>query len=188
MKALGNRMIPIAENINLYHLHHEIEASDMTALEIVLSSDNRQTRYEKEIEDLSNALTDENIDEEQQEDISNRLSLVYEELESLTVEDPKSKACHILNGLQFTQEMMNRPSKQFSGGWRMRIALSCALFMQPTLLLLDEPTNHLDMEAVVWLEDYLSQWKGCLLIISHSQDFMNNVCNQIIHLTQKRLE
>ena len=70
----------------------------------------------------------------------------------------------------------------------MRIALARALFIQPTLLLLDEPTNHLDMEAVVWLEDYLSKWDKILLMVSHSQDFMNNVCTHIVHLSQKKLE
>ena len=69
----------------------------------------------------------------------------------------------------------------------MRIALARALFIQPTLLLLDEPTNHLDMEAVVWLEDYLSKWDKILLMVSHSQDFMNNVCTHIMHLRHKKL-
>jgi ATP-binding cassette subfamily F protein 2 len=75
--------------------------------------------------------------------------------------------------LGFTKEKQQKKTKEFSGGWRMRIALARALFIQPTLLLLDEPTNHLDMEAVVWLEDYLSKWDKILFMVSHSQDFMN---------------
>lgn len=98
------------------------------------------------------------------------------------------RARQILSGLTFSDAMMDKKTKEFSGGWRMRIALARALFIQPTLLLLDEPTNHLDMEAVVWLEDYLSRWKKILLMISHSQEFMNEVCTNIIDLTNKKLE
>ena len=76
----------------------------------------------------------------------------------------------------------------FSGGWRMRIALARALFIKPHLLLLDEPTNHLDLEACVWLEEELSNYKQILVLISHSQDFMNGVCTQVIHLNKQRLD
>jgi ATP-binding cassette subfamily F protein 2 len=93
----------------------------------------------------------------------------------------------IITGLGFSVERQHKKTKEFSGGWRMRIALARALFIQPTLLLLDEPTNHLDMEAVVWLEDYLSKWDKILFLVSHSQDFMNNVCTHIVHLTKKKL-
>ena len=73
------------------------------------------------------------------------------------------------------------------GGWRMRIALARALFIKPHLLLLDEPTNHLDLEACVWLEEELKNYKQILVIISHSQDFMNGVCSQVIHLDLQKL-
>merc|ERR1711997_486100 len=82
----------------------------------------------------------------------------------------------------------NKKCKDYSGGWRMRIALARALFIKPHLLLLDEPTNHLDLEACVWLEEELKNYPTILLIISHSQDFLNGVCNNILHLEQKQLK
>ena len=73
------------------------------------------------------------------------------------------------------------------GGWRMRISLARALFIEPNFLMLDEPTNHLDLNAVIWLDDYLQKWKKTLLIVSHDQDFLNAVCQEIIHLDDKKL-
>jgi len=93
----------------------------------------------------------------------------------------------ILHGLGFTKKMQQKKTKDFSGGWRMRIALAKALFIKPMMLLLDEPTNHLDLEACVWLEDYLKNYDRILVLISHSQDFLNGVCTNIIHLQNKKL-
>ena len=98
----------------------------------------------------------------------------------------ESRAASILSGLGFTDARMKYMTKDLSGGWRMRVALARALFVKPTVLLLDEPTNHLDLGAVVWLEEYLSKYDRILLIISHSQDFMNSVCTNIIELDHKK--
>merc|ERR1712228_565529 len=87
----------------------------------------------------------------------------------------------------FDVEMQTKPTKLFSGGWRMRISLARALFLAPTLLLLDEPTNHLDLNAVIWLDNYLQQWKKTLLVVSHDQSFLDNVCTDILHLDQCKL-
>eukprot|EP01095_Lingulamoeba_sp_RSL-Kostka_P011906 TRINITY_DN463_c0_g1_i3.p1 TRINITY_DN463_c0_g1~~TRINITY_DN463_c0_g1_i3.p1 ORF type:complete len:392 (+),score=135.96 TRINITY_DN463_c0_g1_i3:1120-2295(+) len=83
--------------------------------------------------------------------------------------------------------MKEQATKDFSGGWRMRIALARSLFCKPDLLLLDEPTNHLDFHAVVWLEKFLSEWDSTLLVVSHQREFLNNVCSDILHLTQQDL-
>lgn len=98
------------------------------------------------------------------------------------------KASRLLYGLGFTKEMQAKQAKDFSGGWRMRIALARALYVKPHLLLLDDPTNHLDLEACVWLEEELKEYKRILVIVSHSQDFLNGVCTNIIHMTKKRLK
>lgn len=92
---------------------------------------------------------------------------VYERLEQLDSDTTEARAASILHGLGFDKEMQMKKTREFSGGWRMRIALARALYLNPTFLLLDEPTNHLDLEACVWLEDYLSKFKRILLMVSH---------------------
>merc|ERR1711913_254874 len=116
------------------------------------------------------------------------LMQVYERLDDLGADTAESRAAHLLMGLQFDDKMQKKKCKDFSGGWRMRIALARALFLRPHLLLLDEPTNHLDLEACVWLEEELKQYKTILVIISHSQDFLNGVCNNIMHFEKQRLK
>jgi len=186
MKAIAARCFPIPDGIDIFHLSEEIEASDMTAREAVMSVDVERMKLEKEAEALNELMTDTENTEDQDE-VMERLTQVYERLDELDASTAETRASSILSGLGFSPERQQMKTREFSGGWRMRIALARALFIQPTLLLLDEPTNHLDMEAVVWLEDYLSRWNKILFMVSHSQDFMNSVCTHIINLTKKRL-
>jgi ATP-binding cassette, subfamily F, member 2 len=178
MRVIGARSFPIADGIDLFHLKEEIEPSEMTAKEAVMSVDVERAALEKEADELNDMLTDDSI--EDAAECMERLTQVYERLEELDASTAEKRASTILAGLGFTPEKQNKKTKEFSGGWRMRISLARALFIQPTLLLLDEPTNHLDMEAVVWLEDYLSKWDKILLLVSHSQDFLNNVCKSLL--------
>ncbi len=112
---------------------------------------------------------------------------LFERIESLDASTFEARAGQLLHGLGFTAALMKKQTKDLSGGWRMRVALAKALFVKPTLLLLDEPTNHLDLGAVVWLEEYLKTYDRILVIISHSQDFMNTVCTNIMELTPKKV-
>ena len=116
-----------------------------------------------------------------------RLLEVYERLEELDSSSAEVTAARILHGLGFTPSMQIKKTKDFSGGWRMRIALARALFVRPSILLLDEPTNHLDLDACVWLEEELKTYKRILILVSHSQDFLNGVCTNIIHFTKSKL-
>eukprot|EP00546_Thalassionema_frauenfeldii_P022241 CAMPEP_0178907310 /NCGR_PEP_ID=MMETSP0786-20121207/7299_1 /TAXON_ID=186022 /ORGANISM="Thalassionema frauenfeldii, Strain CCMP 1798" /LENGTH=760 /DNA_ID=CAMNT_0020579093 /DNA_START=8 /DNA_END=2291 /DNA_ORIENTATION=+ len=197
MKALGARAIPIPKSIDIFE--EEIEPSDtVTALEAVMSVDEERLRLEEQAEELNKFLScisekPEDYDEEDgktadeiQEDVMDTLNSVYERLDALDAATAEVRARTILKGLGFTHEMQAKKTKDFSGGWRMRVSLARALFIQPVCLLLDEPTNHLDMEAVIWLEDYLSKWDRILLLVSHSQDFLNNVCSHMIHFTNKK--
>jgi len=179
LAVLGNREVPIQDHIDIFYLAREMPASEKTALEAVMEADEERLRLEKLAEEL--AL---NEDEESQD----YLMEVYERLDEIGADTAEVKASQLLKGLGFNTAMQNKKCKDYSGGWRMRIALARALFIKPHLLLLDEPTNHLDLEACVWLEEELKNYKQILVIISHSQDFMNGLCTNIIHLDQKTLK
>lgn len=98
-----------------------------------------------------------------------------------------TRASLILTGLGFNKITINKKTKDMSGGWRMRVGLGKALFVKPSLLLLDDPTAHLDLEACVWLEEYLKKWDRTLILVSHSMDFLNGVCTNMIDMRMKAL-
>ena len=108
-------------------------------------------------------------------------------MQEINAASADARASKILHGLGFTKVMQSRQTNLFSGGWRMRISLARALYIQPTVLLLDEPTNHLDLRAVLWLEEYLTRWKKTLIVVSHDRDFLNTVTTDIIHLHDLKL-
>ena len=177
LQSIADRDIEIPEHIDIYLVRGEAEPSDVNAVDyIIASAKEKVARLEARIEEMSVA---DDIDEL-------ALDALYESLEEIDPSTFEAKAGSILHGLGFSQEMMARPTKDMSGGWRMRVALARALFIKPHLLLLDEPTNHLDLEAVVWLEAYLSIYNHILVITSHSQDFMDTVCTNIMDLTPKK--
>lgn len=179
LSVLGNREVPIPEHIDIFHLTREMPASDKTALQCVMEVDEERVKLEKLAESLAHC-----EDDAAQEQLLD----VYERLDDMSADTAEARAAHILNGLGFTTDMQNKPTKDFSGGWRMRIALARALYVKPHLLLLDEPTNHLDLDCCVWLEEELKNYKRILVLISHSQDFLNGVCTNIVHMTKKRLK
>ncbi|XP_061356927.1 ABC transporter F family member 1-like [Gastrolobium bilobum] len=178
LTAIGCRELPIPDHMDIYHLSREIEASDMSALEAVICCDEERLRLEKEAEALA----------AQDDGGGEALERIYERLEAMDASTAEKRAAEILFGLGFNKQMQAKKTHDFSGGWRMRIALARALFMNPTILLLDEPTNHLDLEACVWLEENLKKFDRILVVVSHSQDFLNGVCTNIIHMQNKKLK
>ncbi|XP_012257799.1 ATP-binding cassette sub-family F member 2 [Athalia rosae] len=179
LSVVGNREVPIPEQIDIFHLTREMPASNKSALECVMEVDEERVRLERLAEELVEC---------EEEDAQEQLMDVYERLDDMNADTAEARAAHILHGLGFTPKMQRTPTKDFSGGWRMRIALARALYVKPHLLLLDEPTNHLDLDACVWLEEELKTYKRILVIISHSQDFLNGICTNIIHVNKKQLK
>eukprot|EP00117_Sycon_ciliatum_P018564 scpid41054/ scgid17113/ ATP-binding cassette sub-family F member 2; Iron-inhibited ABC transporter 2 len=178
LECLGNREVDIPSHMDIFMLRSEIDASDKTALEAVMEVDSERARLEVEVQEC--------IDSGDGE--SDRLMDLYERLDEMDASTAEAKAAHILYGLGFTRAMQTTATRDFSGGWRMRIGLARALFVKPHILLLDEPTNHLDLEACVWLEEELKTYRRILVLVSHSQDFLNGVCTNIIHCHNQKLK
>jgi len=177
LQSIAERDIEIPSHLDIYIVRGEAEPSDVNAIDFIITpAKAKVARLEAYIEELS---TSEEVDE-------SALDLIYEELEEMDPSTFEAKASSIFHGLGFSQVMMHKPTKDMSGGWRMRVALARALFFKPHLLVLNEPTNHLDLGAVVWLEAYLSTYNHILVIMSHSQDFMDSVCTHIMDLTPKK--
>ncbi|CAA7399078.1 unnamed protein product [Spirodela intermedia] len=189
----------IPKNCQILHVEQEVSGDDTTALQCVLNSDierihlleeearilslQRDSEFDGEkgvIDGKVNGTTDKDV-------LSQRLQEIYKRLEYIDADSAESRAASILAGLSFTPEMQRKPTKAFSGGWRMRIALARALFIEPDLLLLDEPTNHLDLHAVLWLETYLVKWPKTFIVVSHAREFLNTVVTDVLHLHAQKL-
>lgn len=149
----------------------EMKDIDIHVLDYVLSQDKERQEL---LEKLQNAKESE-------------LAEIHERLNFIGASSAEGRASAILSGLGFSNDDFSRPIKEFSGGWRMRLALAAALFAPSDILLLDEPTNHLDLEASVWLENHLQKYRGTLLLISHDRYILNDLCNHIIHFENKKL-
>ncbi|CCW69768.1 unnamed protein product [Phytomonas sp. Hart1] len=179
LRALSERELEgVSPFVQILHVEQEILAGEETPLQILLCTDVEREALLKEEQELLRRNDDKG---------NLRLNQVYARLDAIDAHSAESAAAMILSGLSFTNEMMNSPTKLLSGGWRMRVALARALFVEPDILLLDEPTNHLDLFAVLWLEQFLKEWKKTFVVVSHSRTFLNNVCEEVIHLVGTQL-
>ncbi|KRY55472.1 ATP-binding cassette sub-family F member 1 [Trichinella britovi] len=181
LKHIANRKLDIPSNIDILYCEQEIEVDEKSAIDVVILADVKRKKLLDEERQLMEKVSDGDLS------VNERLQEVCDELRAIGADAAEPRARRILAGLGFNAEMQSRPSNQFSGGWRMRISLARALFLEPTLLLLDEPTNHLDLNAVIWLDNYLQNWKKTLLVVSHDQSFLDSICTDIIHLDQQKL-
>lgn len=177
LKCLAAREVPIPKNIDIFLLDNEAPPTDFTPLQWIVNEVKAELQR---LESMAEHLCEEYGPE------SLQLQAVYDDIGKLEDLNTDTEAAVLLHGLGFGPKMMAKTTKEFSGGWRMRVNLARALLIRPTLLLLDEPTNHLDLEACVWLENYLANYDKCLIVNSHSQDFLNAVCTNIIELDHKQ--
>ncbi|POS85125.1 P-loop containing nucleoside triphosphate hydrolase [Erysiphe pulchra] len=178
LKAIDKREFPIPEHVDIYLLNEGAPPSELGALEwVVKEAENEMERLDKQAEQI---LEDDGPE-------SPLLMDLYERMENMDPSTFSTRASLILTGLGFNKKTISKKTKDMSGGWRMRVALAKALFVKPSLLLLDDPTAHLDLEACVWLEEYLKKWDRSLVLVSHSMDFLNGVCSNMIDMRQKQL-
>ena len=166
----GEILLPKAARIGSVDQEHP--ATPTSLLDTILAADTRR--------EALNAALDTAEPEE--------LADIYQQLNAIDADRAPARAAEILNGLGFTNADLYRPMAEFSGGWRMRVALAAALFAEPDLLLLDEPTNYLDLEGALWLEARLKKYPHTALIVSHDRELLNNSVDAILHLSQGKLE
>ncbi|KAK0198121.1 P-loop containing nucleoside triphosphate hydrolase protein [Armillaria mellea] len=194
LRHIAMREVPIPAHISILFVEQEIIGDDTAAIDSVLKADVWRDHLLKEEAALNAKLTeleaegDDKRFEDAREETSSRLADVHTRLSDMDAESGPARAASLLAGLGFDEADQQRPTKSFSGGWRMRLALARALFVKPALLLLDEPSNHIDLNALAWLEDYLQTWQGTLLVVSHDRAFLDAIATDIVHQHSGRLD
>lgn len=164
--------INLRKNMRLGAVDQEVPSGPESLLETVLAADKERSALLLEAETAKDP---------------DRIAHIHTRLGDIEAYSAESRAASILSGLGFDAADQLKPCHDFSGGWRMRVALAAMLFAQPDMLLLDEPTNYLDVEGAVWLEAHIRKYPGTAMIISHDRDFLNNAVTHIAHLREGKL-
>jgi len=166
----GDIVLPKAARIGAVEQEHP--ATPVSLIDTILAADARREALTAQLETAA----------------PEQLAEIYEHLNAIDADSAPARAAEILHGLGFADADLPRPMAEFSGGWRMRVALAAALFAEPELLLLDEPTNYLDLEGALWLEARLKKYPHTALIISHDRELLNNSVDAILHLSAGKLD
>ena len=164
--------VKIPKDMRIGQVAQEAPGTDESLINIVLSADKERSSLLEQANDESDG---------------DKLAEIFARLDDIDAHSAQSRAARILAGLGFDNEAQERPAREFSGGWRMRVALAAVLFSRPDILMLDEPTNYLDLEGTLWLENYVNRYPGTVIIISHDRDLLNRAVNSIVHLEHKKL-
>lgn len=168
--------IDIPKQIKLAHVQQETPGLSISAIDFVLQGD----------EELSNLLA--RLSQAEQAHDGAQIAELHEKISIIDGYTAKARAAQLLAGLGFSQQEQQKSVKEFSGGWRVRLNLAKALICRSDVLLLDEPTNHLDLDAVLWLEQWLANYQGTLLLISHDRDFLDQAVDHIAHIAHQELK
>lgn len=156
--------------------------TDDSILSVAMQAFERQNELQAKIDEVLHQMEVDYKDE-----LVDRLAVLQEEFEALDGYSIQSKAESILEGLGFSTEELQKPLRQFSGGWRMRVMLAKLLLQKPSLLMLDEPTNHLDLPSIQWVEKYIQNYEGAVIVVSHDREFLDNVVDNIVEVSGAKL-
>lgn len=175
----GRRMAYFSQSVG--------EMAGQTALSVVLSGDQDIEKLQTSLNEFEQILCDPDLDPEKMNEILIKMGDVQTEFEKRGGYDLESRAEEVLTGLGIKPEDHHKMIEEFSGGWKMRVALARTLVIKPDLIIMDEPTNYLDMETILWLEDWLQNYDGAIFMTTHDRDFMNNVCKKTIEVAHQRV-
>lgn len=167
--------LSLPKNWAIAWVNQETPALDISALDYVIQGDREYTALTAQLERA------------EAENDGHLIATLHAQLDTIDAWTIRARAATLLHGLGFSTEQLTLSVKSFSGGWRMRLNLAQALLCRSDLLLLDEPTNHLDLDAVIWLEKWLTHYRGTLLLISHDRDFLDPIIDRVLHIENQRL-
>lgn len=178
--------ISFPDKMRLAYFSQDVgELKGETALNIVLSGDKSIGLLQQQLKEFEEKLCDPELDQDKMNEILIRMGDVQTEFEKRGGYDLEQRAEEVLTGLGVMPEDHRKMIEEFSGGWKMRIALARTLVINPDLIIMDEPTNYLDMETIIWLEEWLKNYEGAIFMTTHDRYFMNNVCNKIIEVANR---
>lgn len=180
--------ISIPDKLRVSYFSQNVgEMKGRTALNEVVEGDASISEMKVKLRGFEEQLCDPNLDPDEMTKVLNRMGEVQTLFEKVGGYDLETRAEEILTGLGILPEDHHKKVEDFSGGWKMRIALAKVLVINPDLIIMDEPTNYLDMETILWIEEWLQNFKGAVFMTTHDRDFMNNVCKKIVDISNKKI-